>query len=246
MTLVTRSITPAATRRENLPRLAASLVAQREPAAALARSSTTAPGTARPSSREELAQEHAWIRLLSVEGAAAAERGAPDRPCAPRRRSRSCRRPARLRRQRRRRHLLRARLLRAAAGSLRSRSGSRDRERERLRAPGGRLAPAARDRHDGLGRVARLPLGLPAGDPALRGAGRPGTASTSSRPTRAAGARWPSRPGPSSTSPRGRARRRWAGATEPGSMPRTTSATAPGISSCARSSTHARSPPPWG
>ena len=69
-------ITPVRDERENLPRLAASLAAQTEqPRHWLIVDNGSEDGT--PELAQELAQEHAWIRLLSVQGAAAAERGAP-------------------------------------------------------------------------------------------------------------------------------------------------------------------------
>ncbi len=69
-------ITPVRDERENLPRLAASLIAQTEqPRHWLIVDNGSGDGT--PELARELAQEHAWIRLLSVQGAAAAERGAP-------------------------------------------------------------------------------------------------------------------------------------------------------------------------
>ena len=73
--------------------------------------------------------------------------------------------------------------------------------------------------------------------------GSPGTASTSSRPTRAAGDAGLRGSSVQAPPPRGRARRAPGGRGGTRATPRTTSATAPGISSCARSSTRARSPP---
>ena len=110
----------------------------------------------------------------------------------------------------------------------------------------GSVAPAARDRLDGLGRVAGLPLGVPAGDPALRGAGGLGRHRRVQGERPAAGRRRRSRTSLSDTT----AAR--ASATAPGgrggtrATRRTTSAIARGTSSCARSSTPAVSRPSLG
>jgi poly-beta-1,6-N-acetyl-D-glucosamine synthase len=69
-------ITPVRDERENLPRLAACMAAQSElPRFWLIVDNGSEDGT--PELARALAQEHPWIRLLSVPGSAAAERGAP-------------------------------------------------------------------------------------------------------------------------------------------------------------------------
>ncbi len=69
-------ITPVRDEIQNLPRLAASLAAQTErPRAWLIVDNGSEDGT--PELALELARAHSWIRLLSVTGAVAAERGAP-------------------------------------------------------------------------------------------------------------------------------------------------------------------------
>jgi poly-beta-1,6-N-acetyl-D-glucosamine synthase len=69
-------ITPVRDERENLPRLAASLAAQTErPRNWLIVDNGSEDGT--PELAQALGDEEPWIRLLSVPGAAAAERGAP-------------------------------------------------------------------------------------------------------------------------------------------------------------------------
>jgi poly-beta-1,6-N-acetyl-D-glucosamine synthase len=69
-------ITPVRDEIENLPRLAASLTAQIErPQVWLIVDNGSEDGT--PELAQALAQAHSWIRLLSVPGAVAAERGAP-------------------------------------------------------------------------------------------------------------------------------------------------------------------------
>ena len=96
---------------------------------------------------------------------------------------------------------------------------------------------------DRLGRVPRLPLGVPRRRSCRSRSGSAGTASTSSRRTRAAGARGRfedlpfrhhRREGERDGAPGGRDGTRV--------MPRTTWATGPGISSCARSSTRGSEP----
>lgn len=69
-------VTPVRDELENLSRLAASLAAQTErPRAWLIVDNGSEDGT--PDLARALADEHSWIRLLAVPGAAAAERGAP-------------------------------------------------------------------------------------------------------------------------------------------------------------------------
>ena len=179
--------------------------ARREPggadraAAALARSSTTAPtdGTLELAARARA--EHDWVRVLSVPGAAAAERGAPIVRALHAAIDELARRPARLRRQRRRRHLDGAGLLRAAArrASTRTRrSGSRAAapSSSRTATGGSGTSPARRSG------ARRAPSGGTACRRSSRSrSGSPGTASTSSRRTPAAGARRPSRTCPSGT-----------------------------------------------
>ena len=124
-------------------------------------SSTTARRTGRSSSPASLPSAHAWIRVLTIAGRRRRPTRRADRPGIRGGHRSPCRRSARRRRQPRRRHLVRARLLRALlARSPPTRA--RDRERQRLRA-GGRQTwrRAARHGIDRLGRVARLPLGLP-------------------------------------------------------------------------------------
>ena len=69
-------ITPVRDERENLPRLAASIAAQTElPRAWLIVDNGSQDGT--PELARALADEHPWIRLLTVPGSTSAERGAP-------------------------------------------------------------------------------------------------------------------------------------------------------------------------
>ena len=69
-------ITPARDERENLPRLASSLAAQTEPPRTwLIVDNGSRDGTVELA--RELEAEHDWVRLLTVPGAAAADRGAP-------------------------------------------------------------------------------------------------------------------------------------------------------------------------
>ena len=233
-------VTPARDEAENLPRLAAALAAQ------------TIPPTDLDDRRQRVHRRDARARTLARRGVRLDRRalgsgvfgGRSRRPgrAGAAGRNRRSRRATGGTGQRRRGHLVRPRLLRAPAGQVRRGSIAGDRERQRLRAARRRRgnsgsSPAARSG------APRAHIAGSAYSSCCRSRSAwPGTASTSSRRTPAVGARRPSRAFPSGTI----AAR--ASGTAPsggrfgtrGARP-TSSATAPGTSSCARSGTPAAS-----
>ena len=189
-------ITPARDEAENLPRLAASLAAQTEPPRALGDRRQRLARTARSSSRTTLAAEHAVDPRALDSGCDRGRARRADRARAPRAARPARGRPAGFRRQCRRGHLDGAGLLRAPPRPLRRRSVTRDRERQRVRAPGRRLASAPRHRRDASGAPRARTAGRACSRCCRSRSAWRGTASTSSRRTRAAGARRPSRISP--------------------------------------------------